>query len=159
MRLLRFGPPGAEKPALLAYDQTVRDLLVLIDDIEPETLTDQVLDQLREADLEILPIVQGRPRIGPCVGLNYSDHAAKLGERVPPEPVLLLKATSSICGPADDIVLPRGANETDWGGELGVVTGRRAAYVAEEEALVHLAGYCVVNDVSERAFQYEHFGH
>lgn len=165
MKLLRYGPRGAEKPGLLDGNGRIRDLSGIIGDLAGEVLTD--LGRIAALDPETLPLVEGNPRLGPCVagtgkfmciGLNYADHAAESGLKVPAEPVLFLKANSAICGPDDPIIIPRGSQKTDWEVELGVVIGRPAKYVTEAEALSHVAGYCVVNDVSERSFQAERAG-
>jgi 2-keto-4-pentenoate hydratase/2-oxohepta-3-ene-1,7-dioic acid hydratase in catechol pathway len=167
MKLLRFGNPGAEKPALLDSEGRPRDLSAVLTDIAGSSLLPESLDKLRQLNPATLPLVSGSPRLGPCVGsvgkfigigLNYSDHAAESGMAVPAEPVVFMKATSSICGPNDNVVIPRDAKKTDWEVELGVVIGKEAKYVREEDALSHVAGYCVVNDVSERAFQLEGTG-
>jgi 2,4-diketo-3-deoxy-L-fuconate hydrolase len=167
MKLLRYGSPRNEKPGLLHSDGTVRDLSHIVADIAGEALLPASLDRLRRLDPATLPVVEGKPRIGPCVGavgkficagLNYSDHAAETGATVPKEPILFMKATSSINGPNDDIVIPPGSQKTDWEVELGVVIGAAAKHVSEEHALAHVAGFCVVNDVSERAFQLEGTG-
>ncbi len=167
MKLLRYGLPGEEKPGVLAFDGTIRDLSNLIPDLAGPALLPDSLDKLRRADISRLPRVATKPRIGPCVGgvgkficigLNYSDHAAESGMAVPAEPVIFMKATSSICGPDDDLVIPRGARKADWEVELGVVIGKPAKYVDQADALSHVAGYCVVNDLSERAFQLEGTG-
>ena len=167
MKLLRYGPHGAEKPGLLDQDGRIRDLSGVVDDIAGATLTPEGLQRLRALDPAALPPVEGAPRIGPCVGrvgkfvcigLNYSDHAAETGAQVPAEPVVFNKWTSAICGPDDDVQIPRGSAKTDWEVELGVVIGRGGRYIDESEALDHVAGYCVVNDVSERAFQLEGTG-
>jgi 2-keto-4-pentenoate hydratase/2-oxohepta-3-ene-1,7-dioic acid hydratase in catechol pathway len=151
----------------MAGDGTIRDLSHVIPDLGGDTLLPESLDRLRKLDPSTLPVVSGNPRIGPCVGsvgkficagLNYSDHAAETGATVPKEPILFSKATSSVSGPYDDIVIPRGSAKTDWEVELGVVIGAAAKYVSEEQALHHVAGFCVVNDVSERAFQLEGTG-
>jgi 2-keto-4-pentenoate hydratase/2-oxohepta-3-ene-1,7-dioic acid hydratase in catechol pathway len=164
MKLLRYGPAGAEKPGILDAAGQIRDLSGVIADVAGEVLTR--LDTLK-IDAEKLPLVPGNPRIGPCVagtgkficiGLNYADHAAESGLQVPPEPVIFMKATSAICGPNDPILIPRGSVKTDWEVELGVVIGKPAKYVTEADALNHVAGYCVINDVSERAFQTERAG-
>ena len=145
----------------------LRDLSEHVDDIAGETLSPAGLDQLRAIDPASLPAVDGEPRIGPCVGrvgkfvcigLNYADHAAESGLAVPPEPVVFMKATSAIVGPDDDVVIPRGSTKTDWEVELGVIIGTTAKYVSEKDAAAHIAGYCVVNDVSEREFQLERHG-
>jgi 2-keto-4-pentenoate hydratase/2-oxohepta-3-ene-1,7-dioic acid hydratase in catechol pathway len=167
MKLLRYGPAGAEKPGILDSRGHLRDLSAHIDDIAGVVLTPEGLDHLRSINPESLPVVTGSPRIGACVGrigkficvgLNYADHAAESGLAVPPEPVLFMKATSAVCGPNDDVILPKGSLKTDWEVELGVVIGREARYVDEAQAMVHVAGYCVINDVSERAFQIERAG-
>jgi 2-keto-4-pentenoate hydratase/2-oxohepta-3-ene-1,7-dioic acid hydratase in catechol pathway len=167
MKLVRFGNPGAEKPGLLAEDGTLRDLSAVVGDIDGGTLSSSVLESIRGVEVGHLPQVHGEPRLGPCVagvgkficiGLNYSDHAAESGMPVPVEPVVFMKATSAIMGPNDDVEIPRGSEKTDWEVELGVVIGKVAKYVSEEEALSYVAGYCVVNDLSERAFQIEGTG-
>jgi len=167
MRLLRYGEPGRERPGLLDQAGHLRDLFGIVDDISGDALLPENLARLRALDPETLPPVEGTPRIGPCVGrvgkfvcvgLNYSDHAAESGLPVPSEPVLFMKATSAICGPNDDVEIPRGSEKTDWEVELGIVIGKPAKYVSEAEALSHVAGYCVINDVSERAFQIERAG-
>ena len=167
MKLLRYGLPGEEKPGVLASDGTIRDLSGLISDLAGPALLPDAMDKLRQANTSDLPRVAGKPRIGPCVGsvgkficigLNYSDHAAESGMAVPAEPVVFMKATSSICGPNDDVVIPRGAKKADWEVELGVIIGKPAKYVDQASALSHVAGYCVVNDLSERAFQLEGTG-
>jgi 2-keto-4-pentenoate hydratase/2-oxohepta-3-ene-1,7-dioic acid hydratase in catechol pathway len=165
MKLLRYGPLGQEKPGLLDADGQLRDLSGVIPDLSGSVLTD--LDRLKSIDPATLPKVEGTPRLGACVagtgkficiGLNYADHAAESGLQVPPEPVIFLKATSAICGPNDPILIPRGSQKTDWEVELGVVIGKPAKYITEDQALDHVAGYCVINDVSERAFQIERAG-
>ena len=166
MKLLRYGPKGQEKPGLLDQAGKIRDLSAHIADLAGETLSDEVLRRLADLDPSKLPEVAPQ-RLGACVGqvgkflcigLNYSDHAAEAGMEVPPEPILFAKATSAICGPDDDVELPRGSTATDWEVELGVVIGKAAKYVSEEDALNHVAGYCVVNDVSERDFQIRRSG-
>ncbi|PSL21089.1 MULTISPECIES: fumarylacetoacetate hydrolase family protein [Roseobacteraceae] len=166
MKLLRYGPKGHEKPGIVDADGVVRDLSGLVDDIAGEVLTDQGLAGIAEADLSSLPAVEV-DRYGPCVGgvgkficigLNYSDHAEESGLEVPPEPVIFAKATSAICGPNDTVEIPRGSKATDWEVELGVVIGKEAKYVDEAEALEHVAGYCVINDISERDFQNKRAG-
>ena len=166
MKLLRYGPKGQEKPGIVDAEGIVRDLSSLVDDIAGEVLTDQGLAGITEADLSSLPAVDVA-RYGPCVGgvgkficigLNYSDHAAESGLEVPPEPVIFAKATSAICGPNDTVEIPRGSKATDWEVELGVVIGKEAKYVDESEALEHVAGYCVINDISERDFQNKRAG-
>ncbi len=167
MKLLRYGPRGAEKPGILASDGSVRDLSGVVEDISDETLSDTALEKLRAVDVGSLPVVDGDLRIGPCVGnvgkficigLNYADHAAESGMELPAEPVIFFKATSSIIGPNDTVEIPRGSVKTDWEVELGVVIGKEAKYVSEDEAMKHVAGYCVVNDLSERDFQLHRSG-
>ena len=167
MKLLRYGPRGQEKPGLLDRNGKIRDLSGKIGDLGPASLAPAALDALRKLDPESLPLVSGTPRIGPCVadvpklvcvGLNHRDHAAESGMALPPEPVLFLKATTSINGPNDDVILPKGATKGDWEVELGIVIGTKAQYVAEKDALKYVAGYCIVNDVSERNFQLERAG-
>lgn len=165
MKFLRYGPRGAEKPGVLDAGGNLRDLSGVVGDISGEVLTR--LGDLAHLDVAGLPLVEGSPRLGACVGgtgkficigLNYSDHAAETGATVPPEPIIFMKATSAICGPQDPILIPRGSVKTDWEVELGVVIGKAAKYVTEAEALDHVAGYCVINDVSERGFQTERAG-
>jgi 2-keto-4-pentenoate hydratase/2-oxohepta-3-ene-1,7-dioic acid hydratase in catechol pathway len=162
MKLVRYGRPGKEKPGLIDAAGKLRDLSEVVADIDGATLAPRVLARLVKIKPETLPAVRGAPRIGPCVadvgnfvavGLNYADHAAEQGLAIPAEPVLFIKARTSIVGPYDDIVIPKGAEKTDWEVELGVVIGTRASYVSEKDALAHVAGYCVVNDVSERDYQ------
>lgn len=165
MKFLRYGPRGTEKPGVLDQQGNIRDLSGLIGDIGGDVLAD--LGRFKHLDLESLPIVEGNPRLGACVagtgkfmciGLNYADHAAESGMAVPDEPVLFMKATSAICGPNDPIIIPRGSEKTDWEVELGVVIGKRAKYVLEADAMAYVAGLCVINDVSERAYQIERGG-
>jgi len=167
MKLLRCGEPGRERPAALDATGSVRDLSGHIADIDGRTLGDASVDTLRKIDLASLPLVPTGTRIGPCVGgvgkyvcigLNYADHAAEAGMKLPSEPTIFMKATSSIIGPNDDVVLPRGATQGDWEVELGFAIGRTAAYVDEADALSYVAGYFVANDVSERDFQINHGG-
>ena len=167
MKLLRYGQIGSEKPGVLGNDGEIRDLSGLITDIDASVLSDQALQKLRDADLSKLPIVSGNPRIGACVGnigkmicigLNYSDHAAETGATPPPEPIIFMKVNSAICGPNDDVRIPKTSEKTDWEVELGFVIGKKAKYVSEAEAMDHVAGYCIVNDVSERSFQAERSG-
>jgi 2-keto-4-pentenoate hydratase/2-oxohepta-3-ene-1,7-dioic acid hydratase in catechol pathway len=162
MKLLRFGAPGKEKPGLLADDGRVRDLSAHVADIGGEVLEPEGLARIARLDHRSLPEAPAGARLGPCVGrvgkficigLNYADHAAEAGMQAPAEPIVFLKATSAICGPYDAIEIPRNSEKTDWEVELGVVIGKPAKYVAEKDALAHVAGYCVVNDVSEREFQ------
>jgi ureidoglycolate lyase len=167
MKLLRYGASGQEKPGALASDGSIRDLSSVVSDLAGPSLLPEAIQKLRSLDLSSLPKVAGQPRIGPCVGgvgkfvcigLNYSDHATESGMELPREPVIFMKATSSISGPDDDVVIPRGSKKSDWEVELGVVIGKPAKYVEEADALSHVAGYCVVNDLSERAFQLESTG-
>ena len=171
MKLLRHGPRGQERPGVLDANGRVRDLSAVVPDIAGDVLTAAGLARLRELDLATLPIVPGAPqaglRLGPCVGavgkficigLNYADHAAESGMALPVEPVVFSKWTSAICGPDDDVEIPRGSTRTDWEVELGVVIGTGGRYIAEADALAHVAGYCVVNDVSEREVQLERGG-
>ena len=161
MKLVRYGKIGSEKPGLMVGD-TLRDLSAHLDDITGAVLDDATLARLRDIDTATLPAVAGNPRIGACVGnigkflcigLNYSDHAAETGAAIPEHPILFFKANSAIVGPNDDVMMPRGSTHVDWEVELGVVIGKKAKYVSRENALDHVAGYCVVNDVSERYFQ------
>ena len=167
MKLLRYGPPGKEKPAILDRDGNPRDLSGTIADLTPDNLSPAALGRLKKLDPAKLPPVTGSPRIGCCVadipklvciGLNYHDHANETGNPVPKEPIIFLKATSSIGGPNDDVILPKGGLKGDWEVELGIVIGTKAQYVSERDALNFVAGYCIVNDVSERAFQMERGG-
>ncbi len=167
MKLLRHGPAGAEKPGILDDDGTIRDLSGVVDDISGAVLSDEGLSSLRALDLAMLPAVGADTRIGACVGqvgkficigLNYADHAAESGMELPAEPVIFFKATSAIIGPNDTVEIPRGSRKTDWEVELGVVIGTEAKYVSEAEAMNHVAGYCVVNDLSERDFQLHRSG-
>ncbi|MBQ5946333.1 fumarylacetoacetate hydrolase family protein [Massilia sp. ST3] len=164
MRLVRYGRPGKEKPGLFDEEGRLRDLSGIIDDIDGAVLSDKALRKLAKVDWKTLPLVRGNPRLGVPVkgigkfigiGMNYADHAAETGSPVPKEPVFFTKAISCLSGPDDPIRLPKGSKKTDWEVELGVVIGARAQYVSEDEALKYVAGYCVVNDVSERAFQFE----
>ena len=162
MKLLRYGPDGAEKPGMLDSDGAIRDLSGLVSDIAGEAITPEGLNKLGAVEPASLPKVDGNPRIGPCVGdvgkfmcigLNYSDHAAETGGEVPSEPILFMKANSAITGPNDDVIIPRGSVQTDWEVELGFVIGKPGKHISEADAMSHIAGYCVVNDVSEREFQ------
>ena len=166
MKFLRYGPKGKEKPGLLDEDGVIRDLSKVVKDITPETLPD-LLTKIKNVNLARLPKVTGKPRLGSCItgsqkfiaiGLNYSDHAAESGHAVPPEPVVFTKQMSCLSGPNDAIIVPRGSLKTDWEVELGVIIGRKAKYVAEKDAMKYVAGYCVVNDISERAWQTERAG-
>ena len=167
MKLLRHGPTGAEHPGMLHSDGTIRDLTGLVPDIGGAVLSDTGLAMLRGLDASTLPVVPATTRLGPCVagtgkficiGLNYSDHAAETGAKVPVEPIIFMKATSAICGANDPIIIPRTSEKTDWEVELAVIIGKPAKYVAEADALDYVAGYAITNDVSERAFQAERAG-
>lgn len=167
MKLLRYGQPGAEKPALLDADGKVRDLSGHVPDIGGAVLTSAGLAAIEALDPESLPLVENPGRVGPCVsrvgkficvGLNYADHAAETGAKIPEEPILFMKATSAITGPNDNVIIPRNSKKTDWEVELGVIIGDEARYVTEADAMNHVAGYCLINDVSERAFQSERGG-
>ena len=167
MKLLRFGTPGQERPGMLDAQGQVRDLSGVIDDITGKTLSAESLSRLAVLDIESLPLVDSATRLGPCVnqvgkficiGLNYADHAAESGLAVPAEPVVFMKATSAITGPNDPVIKPRNSTKLDWEVELGIVIGKHASYVEENEAMDYIAGYCVINDVSEREFQLERGG-
>jgi 2,4-didehydro-3-deoxy-L-rhamnonate hydrolase len=167
MKLIRYGQAGLEKPGLIDKDGAVRDLSAVVDDIAGDVLTQRGLARLRVLEPSALPMVGGVPRYGApvgrigkfiCVGLNFTDHAAESGMAVPEQPVIFMKATTAIVGANDNVVIPRGAEKTDWEVELGVVIGDTARDVPVSEALAHVAGYLIVNDVSERAFQLEHGG-
>jgi len=167
MKLLRFGEKGRERPGLLDDRGRIRDLSAHIDDVAGGALDAATMRRLRALDVSTLPLVEGAPRLGPCVAsvgkliaisLNYLDHAAEVDQPIPEEPVILLKATSSISGPNDDVVIPRGCRKLDWEVELGIVIGKGGVYIEEREALDHVAGYCIVNDVSARDFQLERGG-
>ena len=167
MKLLRYGAPGQEKPGLLDENGVILDLSGIINDISAETLLPESIEELNNIDHTSLPEIKGDQRLGPCVGqvgnficigLNYLDHVKESGMDVPPEPVIFSKITSAICGPNDNIVIPRKSVKTDWEVELGVVIGKTAKYVDEKSALEHVAGYCVINDLSEREFQLERSG-
>ena len=167
MKLLRVGAPGAEKPALLGPDGKVRDLSEHVRDFDAAALAPEGLARLAQLDPASLPAVDGEPRIGPpvprplnfvCIGLNYADHAAETGSPIPKEPIVFLKSLSAYQGPNDEVQIPRGSEKTDWEVELGVVIGTKASYVEAHNAMDHVAGYCVVNDVSEREYQIERGG-
>jgi 2-keto-4-pentenoate hydratase/2-oxohepta-3-ene-1,7-dioic acid hydratase in catechol pathway len=167
MKLLRYGPVGAERPAILDAEGNMRDLSSVVPDINGDALSPESLAKIAKVDVSSLPVVQGTPRVGSaiarpgkflCVGLNYADHARETGKEPPAEPVLFSKATTALCGPYDDVEIPRGSDRTDWEIELGIVIGSRAKYVDEADALNHVAGYALVNDVSERRFQSERGG-
>ena len=167
MKLVRYGQPGQEKPGLIDAQGQLRSLSAVVSDIGPAQLSDAALGQLRRIQPERLPLVRGQPRLGcpvaevgkfMAIGLNYADHAREANLPLPPEPIIFTKATSCIQGPNDDVMLPKGGSKVDWEVELGVVIGALARHVTQKEALNHVAGYCVVNDVSERAFQMERGG-
>ena len=167
MKLVRYGRPGQEKPGLIDADGALRDLSRVVKDITPDVLAPAGLTRLRGVKVARLPVVRGRPRLGPplagigkmvCIGLNYTDHAAEVGMALPTEPTVFIKAPSAVCGPNDATVRPRGGVKLDYEVELAAVIGRDARDVASGKALAHVAGYCIVNDVSERAFQMEHGG-
>ncbi len=167
MKLLRYGPVGAEKPAMLDADGTIRCLASVLRDIDGFALSDAALSMLRGLDPGTLPKVDAGVRLGPCVarpvnficiGLNYADHAAETNAPIPKEPIIFLKSLSAFCGPNDDVRLPRGSQKLDWEVELGIVIGKLARYVPEHDAMEHVAGYCVCNDVSEREYQMERAG-
>ena len=164
MKLLRYGEKGQERPALLDNNGDLRDLSAVVTDIAGDTLSPQSIARLQDIDPSTLPLVAGSPRIGACVGqvgkficigLNYADHAAETGAAIPAEPVVFNKWTSAIVGPNDNVEIPRNSRKTDWEVELGVVIGKGGRYISESDALEHVAGYCVINDVSEREFQLE----
>ena len=167
MKLLRYGPEGSEKPGLLDRAGNIRDLSGHVSDLAGDALLPASIQGLQALDPDSLPLVDGNPRIGPCVagtgkfmgiGLNYADHAAETGAELPTEPMLFMKATSCICGPNDDVIIPRGSTQLDWEVELAVVIGQGGKYIAEADAINHVAGYCIVNDVSERSYQFDHSG-
>jgi 2-keto-4-pentenoate hydratase/2-oxohepta-3-ene-1,7-dioic acid hydratase in catechol pathway len=167
MKLLRYGPKGKEKPGLLDSEGRIRDLSGLIDDVTGETISPKSLARIKKAKPESLPLVRGKPRIGACIanpqkfiaiGLNYSDHAAESGLQVPPEPVVFTKQVSCLSGPFDDVTIPPKSKKSDWEVELGVIIGTKAKNIAKRDALKHVAGYCTINDLSEREFQAERAG-
>lgn len=167
MKLLRYGPPGQEKPGLLDSNGMIRDASSIIPDVTGSALSRTGLEQLHKLDVSGLPVIEPSVRLGPCVagvgkfigiGLNYADHAAEAGMAIPTEPIVFMKATSSICGPNDNIAIPKGSLKTDWEVELGVVIGEHASYVSEDKAMNYVAGYCVINDLSEREHQLERGG-
>ena len=167
MKLLRYGPAGQEKPGMLAADGTLRDLSGVVDDIAGDVISPAGLDRLRAIDPQTLPAVDGTPRLGPCVaglqkiiciGLNYSDHAAETGAEPPEEPIVFAKALNALCGPNDDVELPRGSKALDWEVELAVIIGSKTKYVSEADAMDHVAGFAIMNDVSERDFQTKRSG-
>ncbi|MHA7883227.1 fumarylacetoacetate hydrolase family protein [Nitratireductor rhodophyticola] len=167
MKLLRYGPAGREKPGMLAADGTLRDLSGVVDDIAGDVISPAGLDRLRAIDPQTLPAVDGNPRLGPCVaglqkiiciGLNYSDHAAETGAEPPEEPIVFAKALNALCGPNDDVELPRGSKALDWEVELAVIIGSKTKYVSEADAMDHVAGFAIMNDVSERDYQTKRSG-
>jgi 2-keto-4-pentenoate hydratase/2-oxohepta-3-ene-1,7-dioic acid hydratase in catechol pathway len=168
MKLVRFGPPGREKPGIVDKDGHIRNLSKVVPDINGETISQAGLAKIKKAKIEKLPRVPGKPRLGPpvggtrhfiAIGLNYSDHAAEVGMPIPAEPIIFSKAPSSLCGPNDNIIIPKASTKLDWEVELGIVIGRRAQYIPSvEKALDYVAGYCLANDVSERQFQIERAG-
>ena len=167
MKLVRYGQPGKEKPGLIDAYGKLRDLSKVIDDVTPDQLSDKALAKLAKLNTDKLPLVKGKPRMGcpishiskfVAIGLNYADHAAESGMPIPKEPIVFLKANSCIQGPDDDVMLPKGSVKTDWEVELGIVIGTKARYVSQKNALDYVAGYCVVNDVSEREYQLERGG-
>ncbi len=167
MKLLRYGPTGNERPGILDNDGSIRDLSGHVDDIAHDVLSVAGLERLGRLDIETLPVITGNPRLGPCVGavskligvgLNYSDHAKECGLAIPTDPIIFSKAISSLSGPDDDVIIPKGSTKVDWEIELGIVIGQRAQYVSQDAALDYVAGYCIVNDVSERELQVERSG-
>ena len=167
MKLVRYGQPGKEKPGLIDADGKLRDLSGVIADVTPEHLSDKALAKLAKLKTDKLPLVKGKKRFGPpvsrtgkfiAIGLNYADHAAESNMPIPKEPIVFMKATTCIQGPDDDVMLPKGSKKTDWEVELGIVIGTRARYVSQKDAFNHVAGYCTVNDVSEREYQLERGG-
>jgi ureidoglycolate lyase len=167
MKLLRVGAKGAEKPAILAADGSVRDLSGIVSDIGGDVLTPEGLEKLASVDVSSLPVLDGNQRIGPCVGnvgkficigLNYADHAAESNLPIPKEPIIFMKATSAIIGPNDDVIIPKNSDKPDWEVELGIVIGKGGVYIEEADAMGHVAGYCLINDVSERTFQMDRGG-
>jgi 2-keto-4-pentenoate hydratase/2-oxohepta-3-ene-1,7-dioic acid hydratase in catechol pathway len=167
MKLVRFGPPGREKPGILDDKGRIRDLSKVVGDLAGEGLSPKSLAKIRKAPVDKLPLVKGNPRLGACVGsvgnfiaigLNYSDHAAEAGMAIPKEPIIFNKVTTCICGPNDDTMIPKGSSKLDWEVELGIVIGQRARYLTKDKALDVVAGYCLANDVSERVFQIERAG-
>lgn len=167
MKLLRIGPKGQEKPAILDADGNVRDLSGRVPDFSGASVAFEALNSIRSLDVNSLPIVENPGRIGPClasvpnffcIGLNYAKHASEAGLDAPKEPILFSKASSALSGPDDPVIIPRGSTQSDWEVELGVIIGRTALYVSEDDALDYVAGYCVINDVSEREFQIERMG-
>jgi 2-keto-4-pentenoate hydratase/2-oxohepta-3-ene-1,7-dioic acid hydratase in catechol pathway len=164
LKLLRYGEPSRESPGILDPDGNIRSLDGIVADISGDSVTPEGIQRISDADVSALPLIQGSPRIGPCVGnvgkficigLNYADHAAEADMPIPAELEVFAKATSAICGPYDEVIKPRNGDKLDWEVELAIVIGKRASYISEDEASLHIAGYCICNDVSERAFQLE----
>ncbi|WP_171181689.1 fumarylacetoacetate hydrolase family protein [Ruegeria sp. HKCCD8929] len=167
MKLVRFGSPGQEKPGIVDEEGNIRDLSAVVADISGDALSDTALEKIRSADVSSLPVVEEGARLGACVagigkflciGLNYSDHAKEANMPIPEEPIMFMKATSAVVGAYDDVIIPKDSQKSDWEVELGVVIGKTARHVSEADALSHVAGYCVVNDLSEREFQIERGG-
>ena len=167
MKLVRYGKPGKEKPGLIDMDGRIRDLSEVVGDIGGDTLSPKALRKIARLRPGNLPLVRGKPRLGSCVarpgnfiaiGLNYADHAAEAGAKIPAEPIVFMKATNCVVGPNDDIMIPKGSTKTDWEVELAIVIGTGGSHIAERNALEHVAGYCICNDVSERAYQIERSG-
>jgi 2,4-diketo-3-deoxy-L-fuconate hydrolase len=167
MKLVRFGPAGREKPGIIDKNGKLRNLSKIVSDITPETLAAGAINKIKKAKIEKLPTVSGKPRLGSpignvrnfvAVGLNYADHAAEAGQPIPAEPILFSKAPNCIVGPNDNVMIPRGSTKLDWEIEIAIVIGKRARYVEQKDAAKHIAGYCVCNDISERAFQLERSG-
>jgi 2,4-diketo-3-deoxy-L-fuconate hydrolase len=167
MKLVRFGPAGREKPGIIDKNGKLRNLSKIVSDITPETLAAGAINKIKKARIEKLPPVSGKPRLGSpvgkvrhfvAVGLNYADHAAEAGQPIPKEPILFSKAPNCIVGPNDNVMIPKGSTKLDWEVEIAIVIGKRARYVEQKDAAKHIAGYCVCNDVSERAFQLERSG-
>ena len=167
MKLVRFGPHGREKPGIVDFKGGIRDLSKVVPDLAGDALSPKGLAKIRKAPIEKLPLVRGSPRLAACIGgvgnliaigLNYSDHAAEAGMAIPKEPIIFNKVSSCICGPNDDTIIPKGSTKLDWEVELGIVIGQRARYLSKDKALDVVAGYCLANDVSERAFQIERAG-
>lgn len=167
MKLVRYGPAGKEKPGIIDKNGKIRSLVKIVPDITPETLAAGAINKIKKAKIEKLPLVSGKPRLGspvgkvrnfPAIGLNYADHAAESGMPIPKEPIIFSKAPNSIVGPNDNVMIPKGSTKLDWEVEIAIVIGKRARYIEEKDAVKHIAGYCVCNDVSERAFQLEGTG-
>ena len=169
MKTLRYRDGNSEKPGVFDSDENIRDVSSLINDWDNTTVTIEKLESIKSVDLSTLPKAEKVDSLAPpiskisvgkfiCIGLNYSDHAAETGMEVPKEPIMFMKATSSICGPNDDIIIPKNSSKSDWEVELGVIIGKEAKYISENQSQDHIAGYCVVNDLSEREFQFDHMG-